>query len=64
MGLLSGLSKFGVNMDGDIYGDNKARDNAESEARAAAAKAEAEKQAAKEAKEAEKLAKEEEKKKR
>ena len=29
-------------MDDDIYGENKARDNAESDARAAAAKAEAE----------------------
>ena len=42
MGILSGLSQFGVNMDDDIYGDNKAKDNAESDARAAKAEAEAE----------------------
>ena len=51
MGILSGLSKFGVNMDDDIYGENKARDNAESDARAAArAEAEAALKAAEEKK--------------
>ncbi|MCR5235658.1 MAG: DUF2225 domain-containing protein [Lachnospiraceae bacterium] len=42
MGILSGLSQFGVNMDDDIYGDNKAKDKAGEAARSAVAKAEAE----------------------
>ena len=42
MGLLSGLSQFGVNMDDDIYGENKEKNKAEEVSRSAAAKAEAE----------------------
>lgn len=36
MGILSGLKNFGVDMDGDIYGDNKAKQQAEEEAQTAA----------------------------
>lgn len=54
MGILSGLKNFGIDIDGDIYEDNKARDNAEEEARLTA----------KEEAEAARLAAEEEKKKK
>nr|MCR5775782.1 DUF2225 domain-containing protein [Lachnospiraceae bacterium] len=46
MGILSGLKKFGVDMDEDIYGDNKAKISEEQALKAAKAKEEAEKQAA------------------
>lgn len=42
MGILSGLKQFGVDIDQDIYGDNKTINSAESDARAAAAAAAAE----------------------
>ena len=42
MGILSGLKQFGVDIDEDIYGDNKTKNSAESNAKAAAAAAEAE----------------------
>ena len=42
MGVLSGLNNFGIDMGEDIYGDNKAKNNADADARAAAAAAEAE----------------------
>lgn len=42
MGVFSGLNNFGIDMGEDIYGDNKAKNNADADARAAAAAAEAE----------------------
>ncbi|MBQ8955636.1 MAG: DUF2225 domain-containing protein [Lachnospiraceae bacterium] len=54
MGILSGLKNFGINLNDDIYEDNKAKANAEEDARLAA----------KEAAEAQRKAAEEEKKKK